>query len=79
MASPTEISASKFKAKCLQILDDVADHRTSIVVTKHGKPVARLVPIEDQRQPLGGSWKGSVQVFGDLLDFDISADWETNH
>ena len=78
MVSPTEVSASEFKAKCLQILDDVADHHTSVVVTKHGKPVARLIPIEDQRQPLGGSWQGSVQVHGDLLDFDTSLDWETN-
>ena len=78
MASPTEISASAFKAKCLQILDDVASHHHSVVVTKHGKPVARLVPIEDQRQPLGRSWEGSVKVHGDLLDFDTSLDWETN-
>ena len=78
MASPTEVSASQFKAKCLQILDDVANHHTSVVVTKHGKPVARLVPIEHQRQPLGGSWQGSVQVHGDLLNFDISLDWEAN-
>ena len=79
MAGLIEISASEFKAKCLQILDDVAQHRTSIVVTKHGRPVARLVPIEDQLKPLGGSWEGSVQVHGDLLDFDTSPDWEINH
>lgn len=78
MANRTEISASEFKAKCLQILDDVADHHTGIVVTKHGKPVARLMPIEDQREPLGGSWKASVQVHGDILDFDTSSDWEVN-
>jgi antitoxin (DNA-binding transcriptional repressor) of toxin-antitoxin stability system len=39
------IAAGKFKAVCLQTLDDVALHRTSIVITKRGRPVAKLVPI----------------------------------
>ncbi|MFN6121054.1 MAG: type II toxin-antitoxin system Phd/YefM family antitoxin [Actinomycetes bacterium] len=43
----TEIRASDFKATCLALLDDVADHRAEYVITKRGRPVARLVPIAE--------------------------------
>lgn len=39
------IAAGEFKARCLALLDDVAERRTELVVTKHGRPVARVVPI----------------------------------
>lgn len=44
------ISASEFKAKCLSLLDEVAETGEAIVVTKRGEPVARLVPLEDFEQ-----------------------------
>lgn len=52
-----EIRASEFKATCLALLDDVADHRAEYVITKRGKPVARLVPIDEP-----ASLKGSVRI-----------------
>jgi len=48
-----QISASRFKAQCLAILDEVAAGE-EVVVTKRGTPVARLVPVEDPK-PLRGS------------------------
>lgn len=59
------VAASEFKARCLALLDEVAETRAEYVVTKHGRPVARLVPLEDPH-PL----EGSVQV---LVDRD--EDW----
>lgn len=50
-----EISASQFKARCLALLDDVAESGAEIVVTKRGRPVARVVPIDDARESLRGS------------------------
>jgi prevent-host-death family protein len=47
------ISASSFKAHCLALLDEVAAHGTSFVVTKRGKPVARVAPLEPPRSLLG--------------------------
>jgi prevent-host-death family protein len=47
------IPASKFKAECLALLDEVAQGGGEIVVTKRGKPVARLVPFEEPRRLLG--------------------------
>jgi prevent-host-death family protein len=49
------MQASTFKARCLAVLDDVAHSHRSVVITKHGKPVARLVPIEveDRAKTMG--------------------------
>ncbi|GGY28367.1 type II toxin-antitoxin system Phd/YefM family antitoxin [Paludibacterium paludis] len=70
----TVIGAGAFKARCLQLLDDVAATREPIVITKHGKAVAKVVPIPPAAE-LFGALKGSV-----LLDADIVAplenDWE---
>jgi prevent-host-death family protein len=50
----TVIRASDFKATCLALLDDVAASRQEYVITKRGRPVARLVPIEAP-MPINGS------------------------
>jgi prevent-host-death family protein len=39
-----EITASQFKARCLRLLDEVAETGETLVVTKHGRPVARVMP-----------------------------------
>lgn len=43
-----EISASQFKARCLALLDEVASSGVPLVVTKRGKPLAKLVPLEEK-------------------------------
>ena len=53
-----QMSASEFKAKCLRVLDEAANG-SEIVITKRGKPVARLGPIAE-RVSSCGSWKGMV-------------------
>lgn len=47
-----EVPAGQFKTHCLALLDEVRDTREEIIVTKRGKPVARIVPIEEV------AWKG---------------------
>jgi prevent-host-death family protein len=52
------IPAGQFKAKCLALLDEVAETGQPVVVTKHGRPVAQLLPIRDEKDnanPLNGS------------------------
>ncbi|HSI98154.1 MAG TPA: type II toxin-antitoxin system Phd/YefM family antitoxin [Gaiellaceae bacterium] len=44
--STRTISASRFKAHCLGLLDEVAETGAEIMITKRGKPVARVVPVE---------------------------------
>ena len=47
------VAAGEFKAKCLQIMDEVASGREPVLITKRGKPVARLVPIDPVYSILG--------------------------
>lgn len=56
----TEIQASEFKARCLALLDEVATKRTVLVVTKHGRPVAKVVPVDEP-----ASLVGSVTILDD--------------
>lgn len=66
-----QISASKFKEQCLSLLDDLDPE--GLVVTKHGKPVARVLPVESGCTSLIGSMKGKVKVSGDVYSTGI--DW----
>jgi prevent-host-death family protein len=47
------ISASEFKAKCLALLNEVAETREALVVTKRGKPVAKVIPADEPRSLIG--------------------------
>jgi len=47
------VAASEFKAKCLALLDEVAENGETLVVTKRGKPVARVMPAEEPRSLIG--------------------------
>jgi len=51
--APRSIPASEFKAKCLALLDEVAEKRETLVVTKRGKPVARVMPADEPRSLVG--------------------------
>lgn len=63
------INAAQFKAKCLKLIDDVAATRKPLVITKRGKPLAKLVPIEvETLPPLFGYMKGTVEILGDIVN-----------
>lgn len=68
------IGAGDFKAKCLQLLDAVAERREPLVITKRGKPVARLVPMSPDTE-LFGALAGSVVDESDIIA-PIDTDWE---
>lgn len=61
------INASKFKAKCLELLDEVAAGRGEIVITRNGKPVSRLVPVEPPRPAPFGCDRGRIRILGDVV------------
>lgn len=58
------IGAAKFKRECLAILDRLGPE--GIVITKRGKPIAKLVPIQTESAALIGSLAGKIRVHGDL-------------
>ena len=62
-----QIPAGKFKATCLAVLDEVQRERSEIVITKRGKPVARLVPVEDTVPEIFGRMKGTIAFLGDVV------------
>jgi prevent-host-death family protein len=73
-----QLSAAEFKATCLELMDRVRETGVEYVVTKHGKPVAKLVPYTDpERKPLFGSMKGTVLKYERPLD-PIEADYDIN-
>ena len=70
-----QIGAAKFKEQCLSLLDEVdAD---GIVITKHGKPVAKLIPFASDSASLIGSLAGKLKITGDILSTGL--DWDAEH
>jgi prevent-host-death family protein len=65
------IGAAQFKEKCLAILDSLGPD--GIVITKHGKPVAKLIPIESESAELLGALAGRLKIEGDILSTGGSA------
>lgn len=72
------IAAGKFKATCLRLMDEVSRTGEEIVITKHGQPVAKLVPVTDKapRQTFGLLSDQTV-IYGDLIE-PIGEDWEAD-
>ena len=60
-----QIGAAEFKARCLSILDHVEDD--GIVITKRGKPIAKLIPIRAESAGLIAALKGKLKIKGNLL------------
>ncbi len=60
------IAAGVFKAKCLAIMDEVQARKTTVVITKNGKPVAQLVPVEEVEDSLFGFYAGKLAISADI-------------
>jgi len=61
------IPAGKFKAQCLAIMDEVQAKRQAVVITKRGKPVAKLVPVGKEKDDIFGFFKGKIKIKGDVV------------
>ena len=71
------IQASKFKAKCLALMDQVARTGETILITKNGKPVAELRPHRGPRaRSLIGLHKGRIRIRGDIISPIGTELWE---
>jgi prevent-host-death family protein len=69
------VPAAEFKARCLSLLDRVGPE--GIVITKHGKPVAKLIPIHTDTGKIIGSFKGKIEIKGNILSTGIKWDAES--
>ena len=61
------IPVGKFKAHCLAILDEVQAKQQTVMITKRGKPVAKLVPVEQAKDDIFGFFKGKIEINGDIV------------
>ena len=61
------MAAGEFKAKCLKLMDEVNAKREIVVITKRGKPIAKLVPVEETTDPIFGFMKGKIKINGDIV------------
>jgi prevent-host-death family protein len=61
-----KIQAGEFKARCLTLMDDVRKTREPVLITKRGKPVAKLVPADDTGRDFIGRLEGVVRIVGDI-------------
>jgi prevent-host-death family protein len=70
-----QIPAAQFKANCLRLMDQVARSRTPIVITKRGKPVAKLMPISDEPIDIFGRMAGTIRICGDIISPIDDLEW----
>jgi prevent-host-death family protein len=68
------IAAGQFKARCLRLMDEVRTTREPVLITKKGRPVAKLVPAESQPEDIFGCLKDEIKIVGDIESPII--DWQ---
>ncbi|HET9766662.1 MAG TPA: type II toxin-antitoxin system prevent-host-death family antitoxin [Thermoanaerobaculia bacterium] len=71
------VTASDFKARCLQLMEEVNDTGEEIVITKRGRPISKLVPYRQRPATLIGLMKGRIKILGDIIE-PIDVKWEAN-
>jgi prevent-host-death family protein len=71
---------SDFKARCIELIKRVQTTRQPLVVTLRGRPIAKVVPFEEQGETgvKLGSRIGKAVFKGDIVQFDFGAEWEMN-
>jgi prevent-host-death family protein len=72
-----QMPAGKFKARCLRVMEQVRTTREPVVITKRGKPVAKLVPADKNPDDIFGCLKGVIKIVGDIESPVVPLeDWE---
>ena len=73
-ASVRTIKASEFKARCLKLMDEVAESGEEIVITKHGRPVSKLAPYREKPKLPFGRHRDKIRILGDIVS-PMPAEW----
>jgi prevent-host-death family protein len=74
---PGTVNATEFKARCLELMDRVAATGNPLVITKRGRPVARLVAVERRPRSIVGALQGHVRITGDIVS-PVDVRWEAS-
>ena len=77
-----KINAAAFKARCLKLIDEVADSGEPITVTKRGKAKVQIIAVREKPKTLHGALKGSFEIIGDIFGplgetHDLEREWRT--
>ncbi len=70
------MKASEFKARCLKLMDEVSEGGGEIIITKRGKPVAKLLPCEAKPEPWFGRNRDRIRILGDIVS-PMPEEWYT--
>jgi len=71
------MTASRFKDRCLKVLDEVSSTGEPVVITKHGQPVAKLVAPDAKTDDVFGCLRGQIEIVGDITEPAVPLeDWE---
>lgn len=70
------IPAAQFKSQCLAVMDQVSETGEAIIVTKHGKPVVRVVPAGNGEEDVFGFMRGKARIAGDVEESAPLSDWQ---
>ena len=76
MTESANIAADEFEARCLELLDEVAETGEIFIITRRGKPIARLAPVADGSLPFG-ALAGSVVAEDDVVS-PVGEAWDTD-
>ena len=76
-AGARTMKASEFKAKCLKLMDEVAQTGDEIIITKNGQPVAKLAPYRERPKSWFGRDRDKLRILGDIIS-PIDVEWEAD-
>ena len=69
------IPAAQFKSQCLALMEQVAESGRPVMVTKHGKPVVQISPVESDENEIFGFLAGKARIVGDIENTIPPSDW----
>lgn len=72
-----KMPAGQFKSQCLAIMDQVHESGEPVLITKHGKPIAKLVPAQKKGEDIFGFMIGRARIIGDIMTSTPAEDWES--
>jgi len=71
------MNAAEFKAKCLDVMEQVAASGKPVVITKRGKPIVQVTPVIRKPETLRGFLKGTMKITGDIVA-PVDARWNAD-
>jgi len=72
VTSMKTMPAGEFKTNCLAVMDEVEARRETVIITKHGHPVAKLMPVDAARDDIFGFFAGKGSITGDVVSPALS-------